>query len=1491
MIDFSKIHSFDLGQRTSFEELVCQLSRYEKFQEKSVYKRVEGAGGDGGIEAYWTKPNGKKTGYQAKYFLRSGDIKWSQLDKSVEQALITHPELECYVFALPCDLTDKSGAKGRGKSGWEHWDTRVTKWKKKAQTLGFDEIEFKVWTNSELLARTLEIGGIREYFFGDIELSRRWFSEHVEVASSMLGERFHPEDHVDVGIEKLFSVISRPSEHLGNLLALIKKEFLPDREYFQFDGSPKKSDIDEVKNAFAGVLKFESYIDIDLQHDWIISDLAQASYSLLDSIDVVLSWFRKYERPYTDTSKKGNESKELKKFLKKLQSFRYSVYRLHDFLNSDYMEASNQSIGFVQGIAGSGKSHLLARAANNAIKSDQPVVFLLGQQFNDNNLSEQIGGLLHLTGRTLRQVLSALEIAGKAAKAPALLLIDAINEGAGSKFWHNNISSLITEIQRFTHIRCIISCRSEYFDLALPTTILNEYPTFEVRGFVTAKEQAAAAKVYLDRRGISRPSNPWLSPEFINPLFLRAVCVSLERDGKSEFPKGLAGTKKLLKYYLDSIGREISIRESSSTSLVSKLGRAVIGLAGRMLDSRKDYLELDDCRQLISSEFENIRSKTEADWLSVFLNNGLLRKDPNPSPIDIFSDEDVVRFSYQRFQDFFMAEYSLEAASTGESLFVSGGPLSFCINDGKLMGQWYGLLAALATLLPEKLSVELFDTLPGGLEVWSKNHSLQNFFLESLQWRGYSAFSDRTLELLNTVAGKRRTDALELLIKVAISQEHPWNACFLHKNLKKRSLPERDKFWTMWVNHSSNNDSDSVFLLIDWCMNGQYSNTHLQNQRLASLVLCWFFTSSNRLIRDKSTKALSNLFKHRKELFEDLLDKFIDTDDLYILERLLASAYSVCCIDPSPERLNQYSLLVFEKVFKNGNPPFGVLLRDYALGIVDLARSYAVLSSEVDFDLCSPPYNSSVPILNVTREEVEQIASAAGGNDILYSAANSMGDFANYEISPRIGNITNVFLADEQPLSQEQRFGLFKAEVLATDDERWERFEILEFYSNTDNCRFSNYSSENWEELKASAQHIFFMLLDKKEVERFHSEAAPYLYDRKYGDDASTRFSGEEVQRWVAKRAYEYGWTEKMFKHESSETDDYTRNRPNTERIGKKYQWLALDELLSRLTDNFWIKKEYGGYLPQHYKNPLDLSFIRDIDPTVIDERSSHQVMALDVLPNSWEFHPFIELEKVPEESLTKWPFERNPANSLKSLPVRTDNDGVEWLVLYEHQSTRETYEDVVGHRVGEHSQRVKEFRFLETALVMRSDVKTIVKKMENKGFSGGAGWAAKSVTNEVFLKEAHWRDIWDNDKWLSDNSYLPDDIKHAQLIADFYWEPHLDKSLPDGFSTYMPLPWLIKKLNLSCDKAHSGMWCDSSGSILFRDVKGEEGARVCLLMKDVADSIAGNEYTFLTTLIAERNSWPQGSNSSAAWRRTEGVRWRDERGVNARSWHKDRKN
>ena len=1104
---------------------------------------------------------------------------------------------------------------------------------------------------------------------------------------------------------------------------------------------------------------------------------------------------------------------------------------------------------------------------------------------NDIDFWLQVTHQLDLPGYSAEQVLGALNAAGKSAGVRTLFLIDAINEGVGSKYWQHYIASLIHKFKDHSHVCCIISCRSEYFELAIPTNISDKYPVFEIRGFETLEEQLNAAKVYLDRRGIARPSTPWLSPEFINPLFLRSICVSLERDNKSEFPPGLKGTQQILKYYLESIGRYVTSKEGSSISLVSKLGRAVLGIAGEMLKAKADYLELDVCRDLIASHFKNLQPQTEADWLSVFLNNGLLRKDPSPLLDDLFADEDVVRFSFQRFQDFLMAEFSVSGLENADDLFDKGGVLDFCIKDARLAGEWYGLLNGLAIALPEKFSIELVDALPGSFEQWKNSWQLAEIFEESIKWRSHSAFNERTLDLLNQYWN--RFDAYSLLLQIAVSAEHPWNAEFLHRNLAKRSLPERDSLWTTWANNQTDNNESSVGVLIEWCRTGQSPLTSQDNQFLAALTLCWLFTASNRSIRDKATKALTSVLLARKEIFPRLLERFKDIDDLYILERLLAAAYGSCCLSIDLERLETYSQAVFDEIFKSGEPPFGILLRDYAFGIIEIAYYHSVMPDNIEYGYCKPPYKSSKSDLSVSAAELDVIAEESGGNDILHSAAKHyMGNFARYEIEPRVNHFLDVPLNNEIPLSDKQKSHLFEEEVLGDDAQKCEWYEILE---NITNPYQQRYSSEDQKEVVKAYTHIFLQLLTEDEVKRFHLDVAPYFFNRQRTHEQKKRFDTNELQRWVAKRAYSYGWKKKLFPHDSSSGESYSDDRPSIERIGKKYQWLALDELTCRLADNYWLEKDYDYEMPRPYATPLDLSFERDIDPTIIKEKA----VCLEVSPtlNSWAFEPWINLDEIEEERLTAWPFEKDPAESLKSLPFRTDPSGEKWLVIYEHQSKRQSYEDILGARIGGHDSRIHDFRFLETAIIKTVDVKRIARNIESKGFSGGVSAGGLDVKDEAFLHEAPWRSTWKQDKWLSEGGHIPDEEQRAQLLARYAWESHLDAALPEGYSVHLPLPWLTRKLNLHNDSKHAGVWRSENEEVVFQAFKGKDGGSICLLRQDKANEVLGSDCTFLTLLIAERNAWPGGSNAYAAWRRSEGVCWQDGRGMNVRSWNRDNQN
>ncbi|MCI5143892.1 MAG: hypothetical protein D3909_19660, partial [Candidatus Electrothrix sp. ATG1] len=69
------------------------------------------------------------------------------------------------------------------------------------------------------------------------------------------------------------------------------------------------------------------------------------------------------------------------------------------------------------------------------------------------------------------------------------------------------------------------------------------------------------------------------------------------------------------------------------------------------------------------------------------------------------------------------------------------------------------------------------------------------------------------------------------------------------------------------------------------------------------------------------------------------------------------------------------------------------------------------------------------------------------------------------------------------------------------------------------------------------------------------------------------------------------------------------------------------------------------------------------------------------------------------------------------------------------------------------------------------------------------------------------------------------------------------------------------------------------------------QGETLCLLSKNFASQLLGDDLCILWLLVAERNAWPGGSNDNAAWRRSEGLCWHDGKRLITVSWKRDNGN
>src|SRR5690606_3838588 len=92
-----------------------------------------------------------------------------------------------------------------------------------------------------------------------------------------------------------------------------------------------------------------------------------------------------------------------------------------------------------------------------------------------------------------------------------------------------------------------------------------------------------------------------------------------------------------------------------------------------------------------------------------------------------------------------------------------------------------------------------------------------------------------------------------------------------------------------------------------------------------------------------------------------LLAKFEAVDDPYITERLLAVTYgSVLRNSKDAANIKSVATYIYSRFFKDNRPPVHALIRDYARGVIEVARINKI-SLRYSIGNTEPPYQSVWP--------------------------------------------------------------------------------------------------------------------------------------------------------------------------------------------------------------------------------------------------------------------------------------------------------------------------------------------------------------------------------------------------------------------------------------------------------------------------------------------------------------------------------------------------
>ena len=122
----------------------------------------------------------------------------------------------------------------------------------------------------------------------------------------------------------------------------------------------------------------------------------------------------------------------------------------------------------------------------------------------------------------------------------------------------------------------------------------------------------------------------------------------------------------------------------------------------------------------------------------------------------------------------------------------------------------------------------------------------------------------------------------------------------------------------------------------------------------------------------------------------------------------------------------------------------------------------------------------------------------------------------------------------------------------------------------------------------------------------------------------------DTIQRYILWRVFDLGWTAERFgeldslinRSASYATD--SRGSRKSERIGKKYQWIAYHEILAHISDHYQYRAMYDDKGPKNaYKGTWQLS-IRDIDPSTTVRATPSNHGRSDLSATWWRHHAVV---------------------------------------------------------------------------------------------------------------------------------------------------------------------------------------------------------------------------------------------------------------------------
>lgn len=693
----------------------------------------------------------------------------------------------------------------------------------------------------------------------------------------------------------------------------------------------------------------------------------------------------------------------------------------------------------LDGEPGSGKSHLLADIATKRAVENKFTLFFLGQNFDGKHEPwNQI--LIQLNFNSdLQTFFNIVNEKGKIINERVLVMVDAINEGEGIVAWKSGFREFIELIKPYPYIGLVISYRTTYREFLFEDDYLRDIRTIRHSGFSGFEREAFAS--FAKHYGLPVDIIPVLTKEFGNPLFLKLLCIGLKKDSTSIRNFKKIGIDRIFRYYTEYVNREIGRAEDFKYEWhkINHVSRVLKHFTSKVVADGERDIEYEKAFLLTEDVVHRFLGKPK------FLDK-LIQENIFIDSIRYVSPKELgycVTYGYERMGDHLIATELIAGLQFPLPLgWHKLGMFGNMLSKNKSKTKYQGLIDALSIQFPEQKHIEFFEVLPDEIRY---DLSIVRGFYGSFSWR-VAQVDTKKLEMFTQGyienQGLSNTTFYDEIIGMCLETDQPFNAHFLHRMLLGLSLADRDASWTIYLSDKHSDDSEdneinAVSRLLKWGWRINEGSVYDdETVTLAVTTIGWFLTSTNRSLRDISTKVLIYIFLTYEDHLLDWIEKFRSVNDPYVTQRVFAVAYG-CAIKSSGERLKAIADLVYNKFFKTTEVNMDMLARDYARSIIEYAVFRKVGVYEVD--KIRPPYKSYLETVLPSNKEItaleEEVKNGTGSefnsgtlifNSMVTEKGRSgrmYGDFGRYVFQSGLRSWRNIDFQELSNLAVKYIFG------------------------------------------------------------------------------------------------------------------------------------------------------------------------------------------------------------------------------------------------------------------------------------------------------------------------------------------------------------------------------------------------------------------------------------------------------------------------------------